>query len=103
MTPDLVIGVIEKIGEMLEPAALAAWQVYLNQVHVQAVQFVWGAIILGALSIVALIATFADQDPMPFFFFLLFMCVAILCAMGAYGRFANPAFYAIKMILMVAQ
>jgi hypothetical protein len=105
MSPEEVLQVIQGIGEMLEPSAQAAWDIAMRQVGVEAVQFLWAAILSGAIVVVSLanivyqcVREYAE-DALPGWIGLVtFTPVAFLCASAYYGRMVNPAYYVISLL-----
>ena len=106
MTPDVVLEIIRQIGEMLEPAALAAWNVYMAQIHVNAIQLMWGAIFSGVVVLAMIVGWCLDNyegQIVYAFFGVIALVLAVILGTESYGRFANPAYYAIQSLLSIAK
>jgi hypothetical protein len=105
MDPNDIIQIVTEIGKMLEPGAKAAWEIAARQVHVNAVQLIWGAIAGGITTLVSVVmmisGAFDEYDDvwglwsLPL---LIGLGALIPCALGAYGRAANPDFYIISVL-----
>lgn len=106
MNPEDVIAVLKEIGTLLEPTAQAAWEIAMRQVHVEAIQLMWGAILAGVIALICTISIIVVNsehgydDPIgQWFGVLLAVPTAFVCASGAYGRMVNPAYYVISWLL----
>ena len=118
MTPDLVIGVLERVAELWAPAAEAAWQITMRQVQVCAyTNAAWGLIGLATLGFgvwlmpktIHFEAEYCDDEEKRFALGVLsaiLLCagfiVAGACFTGAFGRFINPEWYAVQLLLGMA-
>jgi len=109
MSPEEILKVIEGIGTMLEPSAQAAWDIAMRQVRVEAVLFLWAAILSGVIALLCVASLlhyyFApkrdwNDEPIGQWFGLAFgLLASFFCAAAYYGRTANPAYYVISWLL----
>ena len=112
MNPEEILEVIQGIGEMLEPSAQAAWDIAMRQVQVEAVQFLFFALLCIAVA-VAIAVSMAHElrrehkwpSEIDVFFQVVGLAVSLpvacLLLSAFYGRMVNPAYYVISWLLRI--
>ena len=102
MNPDEILSLLEHIGELLTPAATAAWEIAVRQATGLAITYAFGAVTgLVAMGFSAWgVKKLWDNEAvlLPIFSFIAGSIVFVPCTIQAMLRFVNPPWYAIQLL-----
>lgn len=102
MNPDEILSLLERIGELLTPAATAAWEIATRQAIALAIAnaFVAAvALIVMGFCIWGVKRLWDDEVvAVPIFGLIISFLFFLVCAIQAILRFANPPWYAIQLL-----
>ena len=102
MNPDEILSLLEHIGELLTPAATAAWEIAVRQATGLAITHAFGAVV--GLIVIGLSAwglkKLGDDDlgVLPLLGLIAGVAIFLVCATQAILRFVNPPWYAIQLL-----
>ena len=102
MNPDEILSLLERIGELLTPAAMAAWEIAVRQATALAITHAFGAVVgLIALGLsIWGVKKLWDHEAVffPIVGLLAGSIAFVACSIQAILRFANPPWYAIELL-----
>lgn len=102
MNPDEILSLLEHIGELLTPAAAAAWEIAVRQATGLAIAHAFGAVTgLVAMGLgVWGVKKLWDNEAVffPILSFIAGSITFVVCAIQAILRFVNPPWYAIQLL-----
>ena len=102
MNPDEILSLLEHIGELLTPAATAAWEIALRQAIGLAIAYAFSTVV--TLIVISFcmwgVNRLWDDEAvaLPIFGLVISFVAFLTCAVQAILRFANPPWYAIQLL-----
>jgi len=99
-----ITGILQQLIDMVKSTAPVLWAIYVKQAYVVGFQYTLSAITLlavGGYFYICSKKSDLDDEDKTFFGFLCASCILICVILIAIslGRFINPEYYAIKMLI----